>query len=201
LFAIKPSATSDVLNMLTTAFALLVMYGFLVMWATTGLEAAGQLALGKASTLGLIGGAVVSASTTLANFMDIHGTIFGPVVLATLFTLFIASGYRSAHNGGSIGSGMKAGVWSGIVCVLVKVTVSFLVVCVLVPSPQHMATSPAFRSHHGYTVYAWFVLTTVDSAGNFLLMGPILGAAFGLLGGIAARLRRKNPPVLQPQNA
>ena len=196
LFGIKPSATSDVLRAIGEPFVLLVMYGILVLGALMNWNLARQVALEPATHLGLISAAVITLFVTLGDLGLRSGTIGGSVALLVIFALWSLAGYRGALRGGNAGSGLLAGCWSGMVCAMVKVAFSLALLYSSIPRPELVATWPEFRSGGWHDMHAWLAYRAMNAAGQHLMEGPVLGAAFGLAGGIVARMRLRFVPEL-----
>jgi hypothetical protein len=147
-------------------FALLIMYGLLVLLVTTH-----RGAIGTESSMGLVSGAVMTVWTTCFSFLPANGTISvlaGSSTVAIIFACWGIAGYRAARRTGLAGSGWLAGCWGGLVCVLVKVTCSLVL------------------SNLGISSQSPVIVLAVS--GQYLLEGPVLGALFGALGGLAARI-------------
>jgi hypothetical protein len=155
-------------------FALLIMYGLLVLLVTTN-----RSAIGTESTLGLASGMIMTVWTTCFSFLPTSGTVsvlVGSSAMAIIFACWGMAGYRAARRTGLAGSGWLAGCWSSIVCVLVKVTCSLALFSLGISSLT--------------------AANTLAVSGQHLLEGPVLGAILGALGGLAARFsaRSQSPP-------
>jgi hypothetical protein len=154
-------------------FALLVMYGLLVLLVTTNLDDGRRTALEIGTSWGLISGVILTAWTVGGYFVRSDGTI--PIFLAVwsmvlIFACWSVAGYLAARRTGSTSSGWVAGCWSGVVCVLIKVT------CALV-----ILKTPMPGQHFG------MILTV---SGQHLLEGPVIGAMLGAIAGLAGLIRR-----------
>ena len=96
-------------------FALLILYGLLVLLVTTN-----RAAIGTESSMGLASGVVMTLWTTGFFFLPAKGTasvLVGSSFMAIIFACWAIAGYRAARRTGFAGSGWLAGCWSGLVCV------------------------------------------------------------------------------------
>lgn len=154
-------------------FALLILYGLLVLLVTTN-----PGAIGTVSSMGLLSGAVMTVWTTCFSFLPTNGTasvLLGSSVVAIIFACWSVAGYRAARRTGLAGSAWLAGCWSGIVCVLVKVTCSLVI------------------SNLGISSQSPVIVLAVS--GQYLLEGPVLGAILGALGGASFSMQRRLQPT------
>lgn len=157
-------------------FALLVMYGLLALLVTTNLDDGRRMALQTGTSWGLISGVILTAWTVGGEFVRSDGTI--PVFLALwsmvlIFACWSIAGYRAARRTTIASSGWVAGCWSGVLCVLIKVTSALLIL-----------KTPMPGQHFG------MILT---ASGQHLLEGPVIGAILGAIGGLAARILSRAP--------
>jgi hypothetical protein len=148
------------------------MYGLLVLLVTTNPDDGRRTALQTGTYWGLISGVILTAWTVGGYFVRSDGTI--PIFLALgsmvlIFACWSVAGYRAARQTAIASSGWLAGCWSGVVCVLVKVTFALL-----------MLKMPLPGMNSGLVVIA---------AGQHLLEGPVIGAILGAIAGLAARTR------------
>ena len=155
-------------------FAILVMYGLLVLWVTTNLDDTRRIALRTGTSLGLVSGVILTAWTIGGLFLRPDGTIsifFGLCSMVLIFASWSVAGYLAARRTAITSSGWLAGCWSGVVCALVKVTFAFLLVKTAL-SGQNIG----------------FILA---ASGQHLLEGPVIGALLGGIAGLAARIVSK----------
>jgi hypothetical protein len=153
-------------------FALLVMYGLLVLLVTTNLDDGRRMALHVGTGWGLISGLILTAWTVGGYFARSDGTFpifLGLSSMLLIFVCWSVAGYLAARRTAIASSGWLTGCWSGLICALVKVTCALLLLQTPLPGQ-----SPAF------------VLT---AAGQHLLEGPVIGAVLGAIGGLVAGIR------------
>jgi hypothetical protein len=171
----------------------LIIFALLVFWAARSNGPVHQSVLLTGATLGLITGALQIVHMTLENFVDL-GRANGITTLAFMFSAFLLwgiAGYRVARSTASVGSGLLAGSWSAIVCMLIVVTFGFVLMYWSVPSPEYVATWSEFKSSGWTDARAFAIANTLDSGFSHLLIGPIVGAVVGGLAGVIAPVQRK----------
>ena len=106
-------------------------------------------------------------SRTLAVEWPIYAVVFASTCIAIIFGCWSVAGYRA----GTASAGWVAGCWSGIICVLIKVTCAFVLSSTPLPGEQ-------FRH-------------VLSGSVQHLLEGPVIGAILGATGGLTARLLSK----------
>jgi len=148
-------------------FALLVMYGLLVLLVTTNLDDGRRIALETGTCWGLISGVILTAWTIASYFVESDGLAISS--LGLVFACWSIAGYVSARRTATMTSGWVGGCWSGVVCVLINVTGSLLI--------QRM--SPPSRNF----------VHVLAAGGQHLMEGPVIGAVLGAIAGLAARIR------------
>jgi hypothetical protein len=152
-------------------FALLIMYGLIGLLMTTNLDGGRRIALQTGTYWGLISCVILTVWTVGGNFLRADGTI--PIFLALwsmvlIFACWSVAGYLAARRTAIANSGWVAGCWSGVVCVLVKVTCALLILRSSLPGQS--------------------VGTVLGATGQHLLEGPVIGAVLGAIAGVAARI-------------
>jgi len=154
--------------------AVLVMYGLLVLWATTNLDDGRRTALQTGTSWGLISGVILTAWSIGGYFVRSEGTM--PIFLAgwsmvLIFGCWSIAGYQAARRTATASSGWLAGCWGGVVCALVKVTCAFLLLRTSLPGPS--------------------IGIVLVAAGQHLLEAPVIGAVLGAMAGLTARIVSK----------
>ena len=172
---------------------LLLVYAATTLWATARTDPLRQRILQAGTPIGLIGGAVQIVHMSLENLLD-FGAANGTVTLLSMFLTFLlwgVAGYRASRTTKIPGSGVLTGAWSAIVTMLVTVTFGFALLYSSIPRLDYVATWPEFQ-HSGWTdVRAFSIANTLESAFSHLLIGPMVGALFGGVVGIIARLQHR----------
>ncbi len=175
---------------------LLIVYALLVMWTTSHTDPLRQRILQTGTPLGLLGGIVQIVHMflqNLVNFGAANGTVTLSFMLLT-FLLWGVAGYRASRTTTSTGVGALAGSWSALVTMLLAVTFGFALLYSSIPRLDYVATWPEFQRSGWGDVHAFSIANTLDSGFSHLLIGPFVGALFGGVAGIIARLQHKPQP-------
>lgn len=175
---------------------LLIVYALLVMWTTSHTDPLRQRILQTGTPLGLLGGIVQIVHMfleNLVNFGAANGTVTLSFMLLT-FLLWGVAGYRASRTTTSTGVGALAGSWSALVTMLLAVTFGFALLYSSIPRLDYVATWPEFQRSGWGDVHAFSIANTLDSGFSHLLIGPFVGALFGGVAGIIARLQHEPQP-------
>ncbi len=175
---------------------LLIVYALLVMWTTSHTDPLRQRILQTGTPLGLLGGIVQIVHMfleNLVNFGAANGTVTLSFMLLT-FLLWGVAGYRASRTTTSTGVGALAVSWSALVTMLLAVTFGFALLYSSIPRLDYVATWPEFQRSGWGDVHAFSIANTLDSGFSHLLIGPFVGALFGGVAGIIARLQHKPQP-------
>ncbi len=171
---------------LEPAVALLV-YGALIVLAT-------RRGTPPGTRLGLIAAAIQCAHVATENLIHLGIPWDGIVTIAFMLATFLIwgfAGYRLARSTGTMASGVLAGAWSAVVTMSIVAAVGMALEFYWVaPKPQYVATWPEFRRSGWTDVHAFTIANTLDSVLSHLVAGPIVGAIFGGLAGVIARVHR-----------
>lgn len=176
---------------------LLIVYGGLVIWATSHPDPLRQGILQIGTPLGLLGGAVQVVLILLENTVNL-GAANGPVTLSSMlvtFSLWGVAGYRASRTiTTNSRAGALAGSWSAVVTMLITVTFGFALLYSSIPRLDYVATWPEFQRSGWGDVHAFSIANTLDSGFSHLLIGPIVGAIFGGIASLIARFQRRRQP-------
>jgi hypothetical protein len=175
---------------------LLTVYALLVVWATSRADPLRQRILQIGTPLGVIGGVVQIVHISLENLVN-FGAANGTVTLLSMFFTFLlwgVAGYRASRTTTITGLGVLTGSWSAIVTMLMTVTVGFALLFSSIPRLDYVATWPEFQQSGWGDVHAFSIANTLDSGFSHLLIGPVVGALFGGVAGIVARVQHKRQP-------
>lgn len=177
-FAIKPAV-------------LLAMYAAAVVWITSRPDEDSVVRFG--TPLGAVSGVVSVLHIAQENFITLPLQVVAPVTWAFIVAMFLpwaVAGYRVCRAGGRSASGALAGSWAAVVCMLLTIAFGFAqLLCCLSRLEQRDAASPDFL-RSGWTDLSAFAIADIFDAGFWhLLLGPILGAFFGVLATAIARPR------------
>ena len=182
---------------------LLLVYGSIVVFATTNLDPDRLIALRQGAVVGLITGTMWVVNLALETFADLSGSAnllaTAPFLLGA-FVLWGVAGGRVVWQSGSLGGGILAAVWAGMVCVLITITFGFLLTYTSLPRLEQMlATDPDFIRSHWADLRAFAIANSFDSAFSHLLgtllIGTIIGVSGSLVGLFLSGLwRRQSVP-------
>jgi hypothetical protein len=145
------------------------------------------------TTLGVIAGLIQIAHLAEEEFMDL-GKIWNGVsalgLLLCTFVLWGIAGYRATRRNAGIGSSALAGAWSAAVTISMLIAVGFLVEFYLSPpKPEYVSTWGEFQRSGWTDIHAFTIANTLEAAQSHLIIGPIVGAVVGGIGGLIARWR------------
>ena len=169
----------------------LVIYGLIFFWAPSLRVMQGGRALQSGTTIGVIGGVLHIIHRALENF----GRRVGENTTVTLafmlggFMIWGLAGYLVAREPGDIKAGILASCWSAMVSVVMAVTFGLALMTANIPSPSYVATWSEFKQSGWANAHAFAITNSFEAVLSHLVIGPIAGAVFGLLGvGIAKLL-------------
>lgn len=170
--------------------ALLVAYASAVVWVTTRDSSLHRAAIRFGTRGGMIGGAIQMMHLAQEAFVDV-GPVWNGIVgfglLICTFLLWGFAGYQTTRSTGPPRSGALAGVWSAVVTMSILVLFGFVLeFYVATPKPEYVATWGEFKRSGWTDIQAFTIANTLYSAQSHLIVGPILGAIFGWIGGAVA---------------
>jgi len=167
--------------------ALLAAYALSVVWVTTREGPLYRAAITFGTRCGMIGGAIQMVHLAQEAFVDlgpVWNGINGFGLLLCTFLLWGFAGYQTTPRTGSPRSGVLAGAWSAVVTMSILVLFGFALEFYMVPpKPEYVATWGEFKRSGWTDIQAFTIANTLYSAQSHLIIGPILGAIFGLIGG------------------
>ncbi|MGI8745307.1 MAG: hypothetical protein ACR2NN_22585 [Bryobacteraceae bacterium] len=175
---------------------LLVSYAVLVVWATSD-GPLRRAALLSGTPLGVVAGAIQVAHLTQETTMDwgaVWNGISGFGLLFCTFLLWGVAGYRTTRRTGALWSGTMAGFWSAIVTMSILVMFGFVEFYLAMPKPEYVVTWGEFKRSGWADIHAFTIANTLDAAQSHLIAGPIVGAIFGGIAGVIARMQHKQEP-------
>jgi len=155
-------------------FALLIMYGLLVLLLTTN-----RVPVKEQAWFGIATGMALASWTTSFSVRPPNASgwvVAGSCALvAIVFGCWGIAGFRAAQRTGLAGSGWLAGCWSAVVCMLVEITLALVFFSAARP---------------------WIGASDLLAAsGQHLLEGPLIGAVLGAFGGFVAWSSGMRGPV------
>jgi hypothetical protein len=179
---------------------LLILYGPLVIWATSKGGSAGQEVLLKGALLGLASGALEIAHISLENFGRLSPraeTISTGAFMLGLLALWGAAGYLAVRSASDVGVGILTGSWSAMVGLLLTVTFGFSQLYWALPRLERRDVgSPDFLRSGWADLHAFAIADVFEAGFKVLFVAPIAGAIFGGLGGVIAHIipRKQDEP-------
>ena len=148
---------------------------------------------------GLIFGIVLGIILLAVSFIGFNNLTF--TLILCLLAAFIA-GLRASQETGRLTTATLAGLWTGLIGVLIPSIISTVFVLVNIDSYRKSLQASADKLHQHITVTNSTVLTSLLISVLFLLVIGILpGAIGGLLGGIFGSRRAQIPPVEEYKEA
>lgn len=164
----------------------------LVIWATAGSSPTRQAALQTGTTVGLACGILEIVHIAVEGFggLEAHAeTVATGVFTLGLLLFWGSAGFFAVRHRGACGRGWLAGGWSGVVGMLMVVTCGFSQLYWALPRLEHKNIGSPDLIRSGWTDLRAFTIADLFEAGfKVLLLGPVVGAALGGIGGLVARL-------------
>jgi len=159
----------------------LVAYMGLVYWISSGIKEPTAKALSAGAMIGLIAGLTLMVREVLGVRTDPGPAYIQPGLLGVAVILWGVAGLRGSRVAGNAGLGALSGLWSAMV--------SGLMACAAVLAELYLAgaspNSPdPWKQYQGLAIgnsITQGLVHSLDTATGFLLLGPLAGAAAGLL--------------------
>lgn len=163
---------------------LLVLYGLVVVWASTKASISCQTALRLGASAGVFGGLLQMLHMTLENFGHRVGenSIVTLAFMAGGFLIWGGAGYCVTRSTGEIKDGLVASCWSAMVSVVIAATFGLVLMSANIPPPEYVATWGEFKQSGWADARAFAIANSLDAAFSHLVIGPIVGTIVGLLG-------------------
>lgn len=143
--------------------------------------------------VGLITGAIESLNILLERMTwdFIHTPGFSIAMMILLFCTWGVAGAWGAEQRKSILGGVLAAICASSICMLLAVTVGFLMEFLLAPtSPQITSTWEEYKRSGWSDAQAFGIANTLDSTVTHLLLAPVIASIFGLFGSLLTLLPR-----------
>ena len=191
----SPLRMPDGATYVVEAAAPLLAYGLISFRVPAVHLAHRQPALRQGTSVGLVGGVlhiIHLALETFGNHLGENSTITLVFMLGG-FLLWGFAGYRVTRETGDIKAGMLAGCWSAMVSVLMVVTFGLVLMSMDFPSPAYVSTWSEFKASGWPNARAFNIANTFEAVLSHLVIGPIAGAIFGVLGIGIAKLQPVAP--------
>jgi hypothetical protein len=153
----------------------------LIPWISSGIKEPTAKALAAGAMTGVVAGVVLVANVVLESHGSGQSGFLRPALLGIAAILWGVAGLRGSRAAGNAGMGALAGMWGAIV--------SSLMACAAVLG-QFYLTAPGSNSPDPWKEYQGLAIGntamqelvhTLNTATGFLLIGPLAGAAVGLI--------------------
>ncbi len=143
------------------------------------------------TSAGIVGGFVLITHMILENFGHRVGenSIVTLVFMISGFLVWGFAGWCAYRKCGSLRAGIVASSSSGMISVLMAVTFGLILMSANIPPPEYVATWSEFKGSGWSSPRAFGIANTFEAVLNHLVIGPIAGTIFGLLGVAIARLQ------------
>ncbi len=166
----------------------LLVYAGVVFAVTTGPGPRRRVALRTGVLVGVVTGALWIVNLTLETFANLPsgaGFLASAPFLLGAFALWGAAGGRSAWQTGSLRLGALAALWAALICVLMTITVGFVLAYTSLPRlAQALATDPDYLRSGWRDLRAFAIANQFDAAASHLLIAPVVAVIVGLVGGL-----------------
>jgi hypothetical protein len=168
---------------------ILLLYTVLTMYLVRVRGGAWNTILTNAAVFGVITGALEMMNIGLENAAPAAAR--GPAVsigfMAIVFSLWAIGGARTVYSGNSIRAGMATAILSAGICMLIAVTIGFIIEFFIAPPDPAAVSMWAEYRRSGWTdAHAFGLANTLDSAFTHLIIAPIVAMVFGGIGSLLA---------------
>lgn len=168
----------------------LLAYGLVSFWVPTLRVMQRGPALQLATSVGMIGGVLQIIHLALENFGRRIGEN-STVTLAFMLSGFLIwgiAGYWVTRETGEVKAGIVASCWSAMVSVLMAVTFGLILMSANYPSPTYVSTWSEFKQSGWSNAHSFAIANSLEAVFSHLVIGPIVGTMFGILGIALAKL-------------
>jgi hypothetical protein len=159
----------------------LAAYMGLILWIPSGIKEPTQRALSAGAMVGLLAGAVLVANVILGVRDGVLPGYLQPLLLGVAVILWGVAGVRGSRVSGNAGMGALSGLWCAML--------SGLMACAAVLAELYLA-GPGENSPDPWKQYQGLAIGNTATQGlvhslntvtGFLLIGPLVGAAVGVI--------------------
>ena len=186
-----PGGLASVLEPIT----LLCLLAVLVLWATSRGGRLPQMVVSAATLFGLVSGGLEAVHIAVENFAGFSGrteTISTGMFMLTMFLLWGAAGFHVSRNTSAASSGVLAGSLSALVGMLVTATFGLVLLTAFMSRLELRNVGSPDLIRSGWTdLRAFTIADSLEAVVKVLVIGPLVGAIFGGIGGLIARPRLK----------
>ena len=181
----------------------LLAYGLIFYRAPTFRVMQGGSALHVGTVVGIIGGVLQIIQLALENFgrrIGENSSVTLAFMLGT-FLIWGAAGFWVRRKAGTVKIGVMASCWGAMVSVLMAVTFGLVLMTAGFPSPAYVATWGEFKQSGWSNAHAFAIANSLEAVLSHLVVGPVAGTIFGMLGvGVAKLLPGCRANCLSPSN-
>ncbi len=168
---------------------ILVLYAVLTVYVVRVRGRSWNTILTNATVFGVITGALESINIGFENAapVAVHGPAVSIGFMAIVFSLWGIGGARIVSSGNSIRAGMTTAILSAGICMLIAVTIGFIIEFFIAPPDPVAISMWAEYRRSGWTdAHAFGLANTLDSAFTHLIIAPIVAMVFGGVGSLLA---------------
>lgn len=159
----------------------LAAYLGLVFWISSGIKDQTRKALSTGAVIGLAAGAVLVARVLLGMRAGPQPGYLQPALLGVVVILWGIAGLRGSQASGNSGMGALSGLWSAMATALMGCAAIFGELYLSGPT---QATPDPWKQYQGLAIgnsVTQGLVHSLNMATAFLLLGPLIGAAAGLI--------------------
>jgi hypothetical protein len=160
---------------------ILLAYLGLIYWVPNGIQEQTRKALSLGATIGILAGLILVARVMVGVRMPVEPIWLQPSLLGVAVILWGVAGLRGSRAAGNAGVGALAGLWSAMVSGLMGCAAIFAELYLAGPT----AASPdPWKQYQGLAIgntVTQGLVHSLNSATGLLLLGPLAGAAIGLM--------------------
>lgn len=120
-------------------------------------------------------------------------------IVGVLVVQFIAGVYGAQHTR-SFSFGLRIGLWSGMLSSLIAWIVLLVLTYILMPQLQGYSRYMQGFAHSGTSdIMTYIVKNAISAATGYLVIGPVMGLAFGALGALVGKFFAGRKSVVQSE--
>jgi hypothetical protein len=168
----------------------LVVAALVVFCATSARGEANQEVIWDAAVFGVLSGVLEAIHITVENFGNLAAAaerISTGLFMLGLFLIWGVAGYRATRRISALEAGACGGAWAAIVGMLFTVTYGFSQLFWALPRlEQRSMLSPDFLRSGWTDLHSFTIIDVFEAGVKVLIIGPIVGAIVGGLGGVIA---------------
>jgi hypothetical protein len=162
------------------ALCLLACIG-LIFWIGSTEDESFKKALSAGAKLGLLAGLMLVAQVVLVARLASHSRLLETGLLGTAGILWGVAGLYGSRTSGNIGVGAVSGLWSAIVSCLMACSAVLAEMYLAGPPPTPQDPWLQYQDLAIGNPAAQALVHSLNTATEFLLIGPLLGFAVGLV--------------------